>query len=399
MRSDAADEKYDALILGGGPGGATAGLMLAKAGWRVAIVEKSHFPRRKVCGDFISATTLMLLDELGVSDRCREFAGPEVRCVGLFEQDTVLTAPMPPASGAGWGRAVGREHLDCLLLSAAGQAGARLWQPWKAGALKRQAHGWLCSINHATQNRELYAPVIIIATGSWGQDSMTGKRAVAHQNSDLLAFKAYYRDCDLPSDLMPLLVFTGGYGGMVHAGNGLVSLSCCMQWDILRRRRGRQQRAGEAVLQYILESCAGVGAALGRAALDRTWLAAGPIRPGIRQPYSDGVFFVGNIAGEAHPIIAEGISMAIQSAWLLCRRLIAHETDAAAGRQLEDIGRDYGAKWYEAFAFRIRAAALFATFAIHPGAGSLVWPVLKRCPGLLTFGAYLSGKSRHCEKT
>lgn len=397
MSTEAGYRKYDAVVLGGGPAGATAGLMLARAGWRVAIVERSNFPRRKVCGDFISATTLMLLDHLGIGQRLRELAGPEVRRVGLFERDRVLTAPMPQASGAHWGRALGREHLDHLLLSAAGNAGAGLWQPWNADGLQRQRTGWLCSINDRTRRLELFAPILIVASGSWGLGP-GGHRAGPHRDTDLLAFKAYYRDCDLPSDLMPLLVFPGGYGGMVHSDGGRISLSCCIQRSVLHNRRTRQQRAAEAVLEHIGRSCEGVGRMLSRAVLDGTWLAVGPIRPGIRNQYSDGVFYVGNTAGEAHPIIAEGISMAIQSAWLLCRGLIACKTDLTSRRHLADTGRDYAAKWSQAFAFRIHAAALFAAFAVHPGARALVRPLVKEYPGLLTFGAYLSGKSRHCEK-
>ena len=67
---------YDALVIGGGPAGGTSALLLARAGWSVAVVEKAEFPRRKVCGEFISATTLPLLDELGLADAFLKSAGP-----------------------------------------------------------------------------------------------------------------------------------------------------------------------------------------------------------------------------------------------------------------------------------------------------------------------------------
>ncbi|RWF89741.1 MAG: FAD-dependent oxidoreductase, partial [Mesorhizobium sp.] len=59
---------HDAIIIGAGPAGTSAALVLARRGWAVAIVEKSAFPRRKVCGEYISASNLALLDRLGVGD-------------------------------------------------------------------------------------------------------------------------------------------------------------------------------------------------------------------------------------------------------------------------------------------------------------------------------------------
>ncbi len=61
-------ESFDALIIGGGPAGATTALLLARAGWSVALLERKCFPRRKVCGEYLSATNLHLFDELGLGE-------------------------------------------------------------------------------------------------------------------------------------------------------------------------------------------------------------------------------------------------------------------------------------------------------------------------------------------
>ena len=387
---------YDALILGGGPAGATAGLILARAGWRVAIIEKSLFPRRKVCGEFVSATSLPLLFDLGIGEEFLSLAGPEVRRVGLFEGEACLGAMMPEVQGprAAWGRALGREHLDLLLLAAATRAGAKVWQPWKAIALEHRGSKWVCTLAGDRGGAEISAPVAIAANGSWERGPLPGTGERAHRDCDLLAFKAHLQDCGLAADLMPLLVFPDGYGGMVTSDGGRVSLSCCIRRDRLRAcRKGGSGRAAEAVLAHIQSSCAGVREALRGARLEAGVLSAGPIRPGIRPRYANGVFFTGNSAGEAHPIIAEGISMAMQSSWLLCRRLTADSGAAFSDRAHSDIGRSYGREWRQAFALRIHVAALFTQIAMRPGAAALLRPLIARFPQVLTLGARLAGKA------
>ena len=67
---------------------------------------------------------------------------------------------------------------------------------------------------------------------------------------------------------MPLLSFPGGYGGMVHTDHDCVSLSCCIRRDRLARCRRELPgaSAGDAVLAYIMRSCAHVRDALAPAA-------------------------------------------------------------------------------------------------------------------------------------
>jgi menaquinone-9 beta-reductase len=393
-------EEFDAIIVGGGPGGATAGLILARAGWKVAVIEKAEFPRRKVCGEYVSATNRALFRRLDLEKSFLELAGPPVRRVGLFAGETILTAPMPQTgtTADGFGQALGREQLDTLLLDRAAGAGARVWQPWSGTHLSRRGDTFLCKATSKETRKtiELGTRIVIAAHGSWEAGALpTQSTRRAIRSSDLFAFKAHFRECSLAVDLMPLLVFRGGYGGMVHTSDGRVSLSCCVRRDELERcrRAARNVAAAQTVLAHVTTSCRGAREALAGARTDGGWLSTGPVQPGIRSRFKDGIFFLGNAAGEAHPIIAEGISMAMQSAWLLCERLIARQGNRSSSQALGQVGRDYSTAWRSSFVTRIRAAAWFAQMAMRPAAVELFLPVLRVLPTALTLGAKWSGKA------
>lgn len=385
---------HDFLVIGAGPAGATAARLLARSGFAVALVEKTPFPRRKVCGEFISATSRPLLADPALDDLYRKASGPDVKRVAMFAGEISADAPMPFVKKSGWGRAIAREQLELALLNAAADAGVEIWQPWKVTDLKRDLSGHSATISSGDDVRKLNARLVVIATGSWERNSFTGFAAPPHQAYDLLAFKGRFRNDSLPIDLMPLIAFPGGYGGMVHAGGGLLSLSFCIRRHMLQRCREANPggSAAEAAFEHILASCTEARNALTGAELEGHWLAAGPIRPGIRKCYANGIFYAGNIAGEAHPVVAEGISMAMQSAWLLSRAVEQHRDALRQGESAAAAGRSYARQWQRAFAGRIRAAAVFAKIAMHPGANQAV-RVVTRFPRLLSLGARLSGKA------
>ncbi|MEP7084014.1 MAG: FAD-dependent oxidoreductase, partial [Betaproteobacteria bacterium] len=300
------------------------------------------------------------------------------------------------------GRALGREHLDALLLRQAAAAGATVFQPFALTAFVECEHGYNCTITAVDTHgdKKLRANLIIAAHGSWESGPLpTQDFRRAARPSDLLGFKAHFRDGALPAGLMPLLAFAGGYGGMVQTDGGRLSLSVCVRRDVLERCRKRWPgiKAGAAVLAHIRDSTQSVDAALRGATLDGTWLAAGPLRTGIRTFGVDGVFAVGNAAAEAHPVVAEGISMAIQSSALLCSELLARPAaqldTARADGSLDSVRAAYAAAWRKNFSGRLRFAATYAHLFMRPLPTRIAIDILKHVPLLLTEGARWSGKS------
>jgi flavin-dependent dehydrogenase len=282
---------FDVLVIGGGPAGATSALLLARAGRKVALIEKAAFPRRKVCGEYLAPRAASFLRSLGLD------LGPEVRRIALWGKHS-LSAPLP----APYASTLSREELDAFLLRKAARAGAAIFQPLKAAPLEKTKHGFACG--------SIEARTVVAADGTPTLDR-------EHLPSDLLAFKAHFRNGAIPADVIALVPFPGGYGGVLRLGDGRATFACCIRRDALEDLREPGISAGESLWQHALGASAELRRAFTAARRDGAWLASGPLRPGLRRPYRDGIYAVGNAAGEVHPIIGQGISLAIHSAALL----------------------------------------------------------------------------------
>jgi 2-polyprenyl-6-methoxyphenol hydroxylase-like FAD-dependent oxidoreductase len=391
---------YDAIVTGGGVAGATTAILLAAAGWSVAVVEKARFPRRKVCGECIAATNLPLLDALGVGPAVAASAGPPLERVALYTRAEELSAALPPLRGVAepWGRAIGREHLDTLLLRRAAALGADVFEHWTVKEVERRGarHVYRIVAGDSTESRSLEAPVAVDAHGSWEPGAGGAARPPARA-SDLFGFKANFTNANLAPGLLPVLAFEGGYGGMVIGDHRTLTIACCVRRDRLRawRDTASGQSAGAAVELGLATSCAGVRRALEGARRAGAWLSVGPIRPGIRAAWNERTgFAVGNAAGEAHPILGEGISMAIQSAFLLTHQLERSRAALLDGAGQAAVARDYTEAWHRNFRARLRWSALLAALAMRPRAASPLLGVLRRWPSLLTTAAVIGGKAR-----
>ncbi|HZZ41532.1 MAG TPA: FAD-dependent oxidoreductase, partial [Tepidisphaeraceae bacterium] len=118
-------------VIGAGPAGCTAAILLARAGWSVTLIEQHPFPRHKVCGECLSHLGFQVLTRLNLADEFLS-ANPTPLTQTLLHAPDGSSASIPlphPMFG------LSRHRLDPLLLTQAQQAGATLLTPYRCESL------------------------------------------------------------------------------------------------------------------------------------------------------------------------------------------------------------------------------------------------------------------------
>ena len=239
----------DALVIGAGPAGASTAILLRMAGWRVILVEKSAYPRQKVCGECLSAAALALLDRLGVGAAVRDRAGPELQQVGWMSGTRLTSPPFPPCTDGPYrirpssrtrptGRDSGRSghstrrHSDSARQGTIGEGRASADLCAKFNRFLKITRGAAARADSIMRR----VPIVIDAHGSWErgpEDDARPALRMPRRESDLFGFKASFAGATMPQGLLPVLSFRGGYGGLVMAEDGRLTLAGCIRRDTL----------------------------------------------------------------------------------------------------------------------------------------------------------------------
>lgn len=328
-----------ALIVGGGPAGATLALQFARMGIPHLLVERTRETPDALCGGFLSWHMLAMLERLGIEGETLNPA--TVTRVRLVTRDVVAEAPLPSPA-----RAVSRQRLDTLLLAAADLAGAAI----ERGVGVRAVTDGVARLNDGAC---IGAEALFLASGKHDTRGLA-RPADARGDDPTLGLRvrlAPGRVLDrLVGDAIELHLVDGGYAGLVRQEDGSGNL--CMAV-----RRSRLQVAGtpELLLDALGAELPALGERLALRAADGGIDAVANVPYGWRATSTTpGIFRLGDQAGVIPSLAGEGMAIAVASAL------------AAADAYRAD-GPGAALSFQRAFAQRLRRPIGIAAAAWHAG--------------------------------
>jgi len=336
-----AAESADVIVVGAGPAGSTVGYYLASSGLDVLVLEKTSFPREKVCGDGLTPRAVKALAAMGVpiGDRDGWQRHKGLRIIGgggRIELDWPDLSSYP-----GYGLVRARTDFDQLLARHAEKAGAKVLEGVAVdGPVLDDRTGRITGVT-TKQGERFRAPLVVAADGNSSRLSVS---MGLHKREDRplgVAVRTYYtsprhKDEYLEAwlDLWDGSSLLPGYGWIFGMGDGTSNVGV----GLLNTSTG----FGDIDYRVLLKKwLAGMPAEWGFTEENRTQPIRGAALPmGFnRTPhYTNGMLLAGDAGGMVNPFNGEGIAYAMESGELAARvitQALARPTAADRERVLQ----------------------------------------------------------------
>ena len=327
-------------IIGAGPAGAAAALMLARNSWSVRIVEAHDFPRHKVCGECLSSLGIEVVDRLGLRGQMETAGANRIEGASVSAADgSVLRVELPCAM---WG--VSRWVLDELLLRAACSAGAMLRRRSRCEAIGPSSPS-PGTPGEGGGEGEFDRPKVVVrrlsdnSIESWESDWVLladGKGALLgnrRQPTGDLGVKAHFAGVGGRRDTVELFGVHGHYVGVAAIEAGRWNLAMSVPAALLHSWRGNL----DALFSRVLTQNPVLACRFAPAHRLTPWQVAPLPRFAVARSWPPRIIPLGNAAAALEPIGGEGIGLALRSAELAAEALTGGMDIAALPKAFNDL--------------------------------------------------------------
>jgi flavin-dependent dehydrogenase len=337
---------YDLVVIGAGPAGCAAAITAARDGAKVLLLERGRFPRQKVCGEFVSAESLSVLEELLTpGQRSIVSEAPQITKSRFFVDHTVLRLKVDPPAAS-----IPRFELDRVLWESAKTAGVDARENSAVRSLKEET-----PFTVECDGQRFSGRALINAAGRWSFLTYPEVRARA-SGERWIGVKAHFQETR-DSDSVDLYFFDGGYCGVqpvcsvTGSSEQIVNACAMVRADVV------------STLEGVLASHPALKAR------SQAWkplmdpVSTSPLVFHDPEPVRRNLVQVGDAATFVDPFIGDGISLALRSGVLAAECLKGFFSGEVS---LEDAAASYSRTYLQKLSPVFRASSMVRKFLGFP---------------------------------
>ena len=309
----AKSEIYDCIIIGAGPAGCSAALYAERRGLKTLLVEKSKFPRDKICGDALSGKSMMVLDDLNIIGKVQSLPGALINSVTFSNpshDEVNISLRGAKRKGMPTGIVVPRKEFDYFMFKQVQESGTQVKQNFEVKELLKD-DGRVRGIQ-GNGGQEFLGKIVM---GADGFNSVIARKMGFYEHDPqhwVVALRQYYKNVQGLTDQIELHFVDEvipGYFWIFPAGNGMANVGIGMLHKFIKKNN----ISLKTLLSNVIESPTFKDRFKDAEALEEPQGWNLPVGSKHRRNYGHGFMLLGDAAGLIDPFSGEGIGNALYS--------------------------------------------------------------------------------------